>query len=82
MQAKKETIIGTIITFIALVNIVLTAAGKNPLPWSETELYAGLSGVASVAATIWSWWMNNSFTKEAIQADEYMEELKAKNITD
>ena len=73
---KVDTIIRTIILIIALVNQVLTALGKNPLPWSNEEIYSGLSAVATVAASAWAWWKNNSFTNAAVAADEYMETLK------
>ena len=29
--------------------------------------------------TVWTWWKNNSFTKEAIKADEYLEDLRNGN---
>lgn len=77
MKVKKETVIRSIITGAALLNILLTAWGKNPLPWSEEEMYEALSAVAAAAASVWSWWKNNSFTKAAITADEYMKELKS-----
>lgn len=76
MKVKTETIIRTIILIIALVNQILTATGKNPLPFSESELYEGLTAVATVGAAVWAWWKNNSFTKAAINADEYLHELK------
>lgn len=74
-NVKTETIIRTVILVIALVNQVLTALGKNPLPWSDEQLYTGLSTVATVAASVWAWWKNNSFTKAAIAADTYKESL-------
>lgn len=76
MNISKETLIRTILTFIALLNIILTMFGKNPLPWSEDEIYVGISAVASFLTTAWSWWKNNSFTKAAIKADEYLNEIK------
>ena len=86
MQRKKiptETIIRAIVLFVTLVNTILTMSGKNPLPFAEEELYAWLSAVATVAATLWAWWKNNSFTPEAIQADKYLAELKANStLTD
>lgn len=85
MQRKKiptETIIRAIVLFVTLVNTILTMSGKNPLPFAEEELYAWLSAVATVAATLWAWWKNNSFTPEAIQADKYLAELKAITLTD
>ena len=84
MQRKKiptETIIRAIVLFVTLVNTILTMSGKNPLPFAEEELYAWLSTAATVAATLWAWWKNNSFTPEAIQADEYLAELKANSTT-
>ncbi len=84
MQKRKvptETIIRAVVLLVTLVNTVLTIFGKNPLPFAEEELYAWLTAAATVAATLWAWWKNNSFTPEAITADEYLAELKANNNT-
>ena len=78
MKPNKETIIRTVITFVALLNSVLVMCNKNPLPYSETQLYAALSGIMSVLSTLWAWWKNNSFTQEAIEADEVLRELKGR----
>ncbi len=85
MQKKKvptETIIRAIVLAVTLVNTILTMLGKNPLPFAEDELYAWLTAAATVAATLWAWWKNNSFTTEAIKADEYLAELKANTNND
>lgn len=76
MKIEKSTLIRTIITFISLLNAVLTMSGKNPLPWSDEQMYAALSATATVITTFWSWWKNNSFTPAAIKADKYMKTLK------
>ena len=73
----NTTIARTIVTAIALLNSVLTMLGKNPIPWSDDEIYVAVSAVISVATTLWSWWKNNSFTPEAKAADVYMKELKS-----
>ena len=80
-KIPTDTIIRAIVLFVTLVNTILTMSGKNPLPFAEDELYAWLSAAATVAATLWAWWKNNSFTPEAITADEYLAELKANNAT-
>ena len=79
-KIPTQTIIRAIVLLVTLVNTVLTIFGKNPLPFAEEELYAWLTAVATVAATLWAWWKNNSFTPEAIQADKYLAELKANDI--
>jgi len=76
LKTKKETIIRTIVAAVTMTNYILTATGKNPLPWSETELYEILSAAAAVISEIWVWWKNNSFTKPAIKADIYLKDLK------
>ena len=81
-KVNAETIIRTIVLAVTLINQVLTMLGKNPLPFAEDELYALLTTAATVAASLWAWWKNNSFTPAAIQADEYLAELKADNKND
>ena len=76
-MVKTGTIIRTIVLAIVLVNNILTMNGLNPLPFSEDELYEIVSGIATIAASLWAWWENNSFTKAAIKADEEYDRIKA-----
>ncbi len=73
---KKETIIRTIVLIIALINSILTMCNINPLPFSDEQIYQGVSAIVTITATLWAWWKNNSFTKEAIEADEYKKKIK------
>ena len=64
---------------LALLNQVLCALGKSPLPIeSETLNQLVTSGITVIAALI-AWWKNNSFTKEAIAADAEYERLRKEN---
>lgn len=76
MKPNKETVIRTVVLIIALINQVLTAIGKNPLPFSNEEVFEGISVLITVCVSVVTWWKNNSFTKEAVKADEYMKVLK------
>ena len=78
MKPSKKTIIRTVITFATLLNSVLVLFNKNPLPYSETQIYAAISGIIGVLSTLWAWWKNNSFTQEAIEADKLLRELKGR----
>ena len=74
MKIKKGTIIRTVCLMVALLNQVLTVSGKNPLPFSEEEVYEGVSVTITVVTALVAWWKNNSFTKEAIEADMMLKE--------
>lgn len=73
------TLARTACLLLALLNQVLCAIGKSPLPIeSETLNQLVTSGITVIAALV-AWWKNNSFTKEAIAADKEYERLRAKN---
>lgn len=76
MKVSKGTIIRTVILAVALINSILTACGLNPLPFSDELIYEVISVVFTVVASAVAWWKNNSFTKNAIKADEVLKELK------
>lgn len=78
VNISAGTIARTLCLLLALLNQVLCALGKSPLPIeSETVNQLVTSGITVVAALI-AWWKNNSFTKEAIAADKEYDRLKAK----
>lgn len=77
MNCSKKTLIRTAVLLIALLNQVLTVAGKNPLPFSEEAIYEGVSVTVTTLASLWSWWKNNSFTVSAAKADVYLKKLKS-----
>ena len=73
---SAATIARTACLLLALTNQVLSACGKPVLPIeSQTVEQLVTAGITTVAALI-AWWKNNSFTKEAIQADAEFERLK------
>ena len=73
---NKNTIIRTIVLIIALINQILLCLGMSPLPFEDENLCQNVSTVVTVSAALWGWWKNNSFTKEAIKADEFLKECK------
>lgn len=73
---KIDTIARTIVLFIALANQVLAIAGKEVFPVTEDQVYQGVTLVVTIGASVWAWWKNNSFTKNAIEADKVLDQLK------
>ena len=77
---KIDTIARTIVLFIALTNQVLAIAGKEVFPVTEDQVYQIVTLIATVGASVWAWWKNNSFTANAIKADEVLAELKGGKV--
>ena len=75
-KINKMTIVRTVILIAGLINMALTIFGKNPLPFSDQQIADFISLLWTIAAALWAWWKNNSFTKEAIKADEYLDLLR------
>ncbi len=73
---SAATLARTAVLALALINQILSAAGKPVLPIESAQLEQLIStGFTTVSALV-NWWFNNSFTKEAIQADAEFERLK------
>lgn len=79
MKISAGTIARTAVLVVSLLNVLLNAFGKNPLPFSDDEVYTAVSTVVAVAASIAAWWKNNSFTKAAIKADETLALERSEN---
>lgn len=75
-SVKTETIIRTVVLVVALLNQTLTILGKTQLPVTDEQIGEVITLVFTIGASLWAWWKNNSFTPEAIKADEYLAELK------
>lgn len=78
-NVKTETIIRTIVLIIALVNQGLAIFGKEAFPITEDQVYQGVTLIVTIASAAWAWWKNNSFTKNAIEADKFLNNLKSDN---
>lgn len=72
---KIATITRTAVLILALANQILSATGHSPIPVDDAQLEQLISTGLTVGAAIWAWWENNSFTKEAIAADNYLDSL-------
>ena len=75
-NVKVDTIIRTIVLIIALFNQGLAIFGKDAFPITEDQVYQVVTIIATIGSAVWAWWKNNSFTKNAIEADKYLAELK------
>ena len=73
-KISPSTIARTAALALALTNQILSTTGHAVLPIESAQL---VSTGLTVAAALVSWWKNNSFTPEAIEADDYFYKLKS-----
>lgn len=76
MKIKPATIARTVVLALALANQLLSASGKSPLPIDSASVEQWVTAGLTTAAALWAWWKNNSFTPEAIRADELLKEMR------
>jgi holin, SPP1 family len=75
-KISATTIARTAVLILALANQILAMFGKQAFPFTNDQVYLGITTVFTVVAVLRAWWKNNSFTKEAIKADIYKNKLK------
>ena len=78
-KISTGTIVRTLCLVLALVNQLLSAFGKSPLPIDNVQLEQLVTGLITIVAALVNWWESNSFTKEALAADELYKTLREKN---
>lgn len=75
-KISAGTIARTAVLALALTNQILSATGHSPLPIESEQLEQIITTGITVVSSIVAWWENNSFTSEAIRADEFMQNLR------
>ena len=77
MKVTKSTIIRTIMLVLVIVNIVLERCGIDVIPTDEYTITMIVETLIELAIIVVAWWKNNSYTQNAIKADEFLKSLKA-----
>lgn len=79
MKIKGDTIIRTTLLAFALVNQVFTVLGWPIINLENAAIEAFITNGLTIASAIWAWWKNNSFSQEALAADNHLASLRGKN---
>lgn len=81
---SKGTIVRTIMLIIVIFNLILKACGKPLIDVEEHTLFYWLEVILEIGVIITTFWKNNSFSKAAIKADDFLKKLKngdSENLT-
>lgn len=76
MKISKGTIVRTVMLIIVVLNMILKHFGIDVINVSENEVLSVLEMLIEIATIIVTFWKNNSFTQNAIKADEFLKTLK------
>ena len=77
MKISAGTIVRTLVLALALLNQVLAATGHTILDIEEGSITQFVNLGITIAAAVWAWWKNNSFTQDALIADESLKAMRA-----
>lgn len=72
------TIARLICLALALINQVLVMTGHSVLPIENQTIELVVTNVWTIAAAVWGYWKNNSWTLKARKADAYLAREKEK----
>ena len=76
MKISKGTIVRTILMIIAIVNIGLQHFGYDIIKVDENGIADIVEYIIQIAIILVGFWKNNSFTPNAINADEFLKNLR------
>ena len=76
MKISKGTIVRTVMLVIVIINLVLKQLGHDLINVSESEILSTVEMLIELAVIVVSFWKNNSYTQNAIKADEFLKNLK------
>lgn len=82
MTRKTSTIIRGIMLVLAVINQIVAACEALPLSENAQVWYQLVSTVITAITSAFSYWYNNSFTKNAQKADAYLDQLKTATLNE
>ncbi len=76
MKISKSTVIRSLALLLTVINIIIRRLGFDPFNIDDSELASAVELLIEIAAIISSWWYNNSFSKTALKAQEFLKDLR------
>ena len=76
MRITKGTIVRAIMLLLVVVNLILDKFGISIINADESAVAVFVEMAIEISVILVSFWKNNSFSENAIRADEFLKELK------
>lgn len=76
MKITKSTIVRAILIVLVVINFLLEKCGVDVIPTDESVILMWVEFIIEMAVVLVGFWKNNSFSKKAIKADEFLKQLR------
>lgn len=76
-KERMKALANLVIEIVVLANLVLTAMGKNPIPFDDEGALEVASYLLAAAQTLHIWWKNQNITVEAETGQRVIDDMKA-----
>ena len=76
MKISKKTIVRAVLLVIVVINIILEKVGLDVIPTDESFVLMCVETVIELAVIVTGFWYNNSFSKNALKAQRFLEYLR------
>ena len=76
MKISKQTIVRAILLVIVAINIILEKFGLDVISTDESFVLMCVETTIELAVIVTGFWYNNSFSKKALKAQKYLENLR------
>lgn len=76
MKIEKSTIVRTISLLFVIINFILEKFGVDIIPTNEVTILMWVEIIIEIAVIVVNFWYNNSFSKNALKAQEFLKQLK------
>ena len=77
MRITKSTLVRLVLVLVVAINFFLEKCGVDIIPADENTVLMFVETALEIGVIAVGFWKNNSFTENAIKADEFLKELKA-----
>ena len=76
MKVTKATIVRTILVLLVIINFCLKKCGLDVIPTDESVILMFVETGIEVAIIAVGFWKNNSYSEKAIEADNFLRQLR------
>ena len=80
MKISKATIVRTVMLCIAIVNMLLERFGLDIIKTDGNLILSSVEAIIELGTVAAAWWYNNSFSKNALRAQHFLEELRQEDF--